>query len=80
VLVSTVDDQFVGGGGEPVDRGRQRRISDHGWQLVEAAVGGQHGGGVARAPTYLESRGVPSTFTGDTAEQIAPELAEVEWE
>jgi hypothetical protein len=39
----------VGGGGEPVDRGRQRRISDHGWQFVEAAVGGQHGGGVVVA-------------------------------
>jgi hypothetical protein len=35
---------------------------------------------VAREPTYLESRWVPSTFTGDTVEQIAPELAEVEWE
>ena len=36
----------VGGGGEPVDRGRQAHLC---WQLVEAAAGGQRGGGVVVA-------------------------------
>src|SRR5262252_1505656 len=40
------DDQFVGGGGEPVDGGLgQQRAGHHGQPLLSGAVGGHHGGG-----------------------------------
>src|SRR5438045_4231591 len=40
------DDQFVGGGGEPVDRGLgEQWAGHHGQPLLGGAVGGGHGGG-----------------------------------
>jgi hypothetical protein len=40
------DDEFVGGGDEPVDGGLgQQRVGQHGQPFVRGAVGGHDGGG-----------------------------------